>query len=854
MKVCVNLRFLAAIALMIALLECGGGSGNRQVSAQGTHADYARAQALAAALRGKVYRDRVSPRWDPDGKGFWYRAHVGPARFEFVRVDAEAGTRAPAFDHDRLARSLSQELGRDVLAQNLPLDALEFEVTPVGPVVRFNLEGERWSCTLTDYALEHLGAATPVDDPLEQASAQPGRETEIRVENATQAALTLVWLAPGGERREYATIDPGASHAQHTYSGHAWVVLDKSGRTVRRFVARAEPLTVRVDATQGSVTDEPRQRARGRTQRERDRATSPDGRWTALVRDHNLVLRANDGGNEVVLTRDGTAGDAYRGPFHWSPDSKRLVAIQEEPGEPRKVHYVEAAPRDRLQPRLHEYEYAKPGDRIARPRPRLFDVEQPALIPIDESIIENPWSLSEFRWAADSSRFTFLFNQRGHQVLRLLAVDAHTGAVSTLIEERSATFVDYPHKVELRWLETSNEIVWMSERSGWNHLWLIDGRTGDVKNPITQGAWVVRRVLHVDEPTRQVWFLAGGVRPEQDPYYLHLCRAHLDGSGMTILTEGDGTHDIAFSPDRTYFIDSWSRVDQPPIVELRASQDGRLVARLETAETPGLDQAGWMPPERFAAKGRDGVTDIHGLIIKPSNFDPSRRYPVIEEIYAGPHGQAVPKAWGILSRQQALAELGFVVVQIDGMGTNWRSKAFHDVCWKNLRDAGFPDRIAWLKEAARTRPWMDLSRVGIYGGSAGGQNAMRALLDHGDFYHVAVADCGCHDNRMDKIWWNELWMGWPVGPEYAASSNVVDAHRLKGKLMLIVGEKDTNVDPASTLQVVDALVRADKDFELLVMPGVGHGAAETPYGHRRRMDFLVRHLLGVEPRGQASKP
>jgi dipeptidyl aminopeptidase/acylaminoacyl peptidase len=289
-------------------------------------------------------------------------------------------------------------------------------------------------------------------------------------------------------------------------------------------------------------------------------------------------------------------------------------------------------------------------------------------------------------------------------------------------------------------------------------------------------------------------------------------------------------------------------VDLPPVTELRRSEDGRLVVELERADWSALLSAGWTVPERLVAKGRDGETDIYGLLIKPSNFDPARRYPVIEEIYAGPHGAHVPKEFNRLMRQHALAELGSIVVQMDGMGTNHRGKKFHDVCWKNLADAGFPDRIAWLQAAARTRAWMDLSRVGIYGGSAGGQNALRGLLDHGDFYHVGVADCGCHDNRMDKIWWNEAWLGWPVDEGYVRSSNVADAHKLEGKLLLIVGELDTNVDPASTMQVADALIKADKDFELLVMTSTNHGAAETPYASRRRMDFFVRHLLGVEPR------
>jgi dipeptidyl-peptidase-4 len=302
------------------------------------------------------------------------------------------------------------------------------------------------------------------------------------------------------------------------------------------------------------------------------------------------------------------------------------------------------------------------------------------------------------------------------------------------------------------------------------------------------------------------------------------------------------------SPDGRFFLDRYSRVDLPPVTELRRSDDGKKICELERADTTALLATGWRAPERFAAKGRDGRTDIYGIIIRPMNFDENKKYPVIEDIYAGPQAAFVPKAFGLGTKQRSLAELGFVIVQIDGMGTNFRSKAFHDVCWKNLGDSGFPDRILWMKAAAAKYPQMDLTRVGLYGGSAGGQSALRGLLAHGDFYKAGAADCGCHDNRMDKIWWNEQWMGWPIGPHYQEQSNVTQAHRLTGKLLLTVGELDSNVDPASTMQVVNALIKADKDFELVIFPGSNHGAGGSPYGVRRRMDFFVRNLLGVEPR------
>jgi dipeptidyl aminopeptidase/acylaminoacyl peptidase len=390
----------------------------------------------------------------------------------------------------------------------------------------------------------------------------------------------------------------------------------------------------------------------------------------------------------------------------------------------------------------------------------------------------------------------------------------------------------------------------MSERDGWNHLYLYDYRNGKVKNQITKGQWVVRGVDRVDEEKRQIWFRAGGVRSEQDPYYLHYCRVNFDGTGLVILTAGDGTHTISYSPDQRYFIDTWSRVDLPPVSELRQAADGSLVCELEKADWSELLKTGWRAPERFVAKGRDGQTDIYGVIWRPTQFDPNKKYPIIEDIYAGPQSAFVPKSFSAYYKAQSYAELGFVVVKMDGMGTSHRSKKFHDVCWKNLGDSGFPDRILWIKAAAQKYPYLDLARVGIFGGSAGGQSSTRAVLAHGDFYKVAVSDCGCHDNRMDKIWWNELWMGWPIGPHYEEQSNVTQAHKLQGKLMLVVGEMDENVDPASTMQLANALIKADKDFELLVMTGSGHGSAESAYGNRRRMDFFVRHLLGATPRGQ----
>ena len=581
------------------------------------------------------------------------------------------------------------------------------------------------------------------------------------------------------------------------------------------------------------------------------RGTSPDGKWRVTVAEHNLTLTEVASKAETALTKDGTPADGYTADVFWSPDSKAFVAYRRTPGGDRRVTLVESSPKDQLQPKTSTYFYLKPGDDIPQAKPVLFNVATKTAVELtgDVTLFDNPWDLSYEHWSPDSKGFTVLVNPRGHQSMRLLRIDAATGQVTAVIHEACKTFFDYSNKLFLHYLDATNELLWMSERSGWNHLYLLDATTGRVKNALTSGEWNVRGVEGVDAEKRRIRFRTVGYHKGEDPYHVHHARVDFDGGHFTRLTEGDGTHTLTPSPDRRYLLDRSSRVDSAPVTQLRTA-DGKLVATLETADLSELTAVGWIAPERFCAKGRDGTTDIYGVIHRPTNFDPAKKYRVIESIYAGPHDHFVPKSFQpVRGHTQALAELGFVVVQLDGMGTNWRGKVFHDVCYKNLGDAGLPDRVAWIRSAAARYPHLDVAKgVGIYGGSAGGQSALRALLTHGDFYTVAVADCGCHDNRVDKIWWNELWMGWPVGPHYAEQSNVTQAKRLTGKLLLIVGELDRNVDPSSTMQVANALVKADKDFDLLVIPGAGHGSAETAYGSRRRADFFVRHLAGVEPR------
>ncbi|MEN3940744.1 prolyl oligopeptidase family serine peptidase [Prosthecobacter sp. SYSU 5D2] len=740
----------------------------------------------------KVFRDEVDPVWLDDDR-FWYRVRTGPLQYELVQVNALKG--------ERLAGPASKGGG---------------------------LPGQGKMKTSQSEEKRH-------------ASTAGGAETRISFENKVREPVKMVWVNADGEERDYGEVQPGGVFTQNTYAGHVWLMKGQNDRPIAVVTAKPYDLEVEIDGASpvfknGGEAKVPRGR-------------SPDGKWSAVVERGRVMVRPLPAGEALQVEMGMGMGEGlwvYEG-ITWAPDSSAFVLCAGKPVTKRKVTIVESSPKGRLQPERMEFEYPKPGDDLPKPSPLIVrrEGEGFAVVKVGGALFENPFIQRhhfDIRWAEDSGEFYLDYNERGHQRYRIVGVNSRTGAARTVVEETNRTFIDHTSKTWRHWLEKTGELLWTSERDGWCHLWLYDVRTGTVKNQVTQGAWVMRKVDHVDEVKRQVWFLASGLREGEDPYHEHLCRVNLDGTGFKRLTEGDGQHRIQWSPNKKYYIDTWSRADQPPVTELRRSEDGDLVCVLEKADVRALLAAGWQMPERFVAKGRDEKTDIHGVMVKPSFFDPAKSYPVVEQVYAGPHGAFSPKEFGVLHRQHELAELGFIVVQADGMGTNHRGKVFHDVCWKNLKDAGFPDRMAWMKAAAATRPWMDLKRVGIYGGSAGGQSAMRALLDHHDFYQVAVADCGCHDNRMDKIWWNEQWMGWPVDKSYARSSNVEDARKLQGRLLLIVGELDTNVDPSSTTQVVNALQKAGKTFDYMPIMGTGHSAAETPYGTRLRMEFLVRWL------------
>ena len=575
-------------------------------------------------------------------------------------------------------------------------------------------------------------------------------------------------------------------------------------------------------------------------------SVSPDSLWEAYIQDNNLYVRSTKNRKNVTaLTMDGTVNLTYGSRILWSPDSKKIATVKTREVKERRIPLLESRPSTQLQPILQWRDYAKPGDVLPVSVPVLFDLETRKQIPLETSLYEDQYELYLTGWRNDSRAFTFEFNQRGHQRYIVGEVNAETGKITHLVDEQVPTFFYYNNRFRHD-LQDGKQMLWISERDGWRHLYLF-GNDGKIIRQITKGEWVVRNVEYVDEEKGVIYFRASGFNKDEDPYHLHFCRINLDGTGFRDLTPEPANHEVTLSADHSYMVDAYSRADMPYVSVLRRTSDGSVVTELERSDISALIEYGWQMPEVFHAKGRDGKTDIWGKIIRPSTFDASRSYPVVEMIYAGPHDSHVEKYFRATDHLcSRLAELGFIVVKIDGMGTANRSKAFHDVCWKNLKDAGFPDRIAWIKAAASKYPYMDLNRVGIYGWSAGGQNAMAALLFHNDFYKVAVALCGCHDNRMDKIWWNEQWMGYPVDESYSASSNVDNAWRLKGKLLLINGELDDNVDPASTLQVVSELMKANKDFDQLYLPGKTHSLGGRFEMHKMD-DFFVRNLMGVEP-------
>ena len=703
------------------------------------------------------------PVWLEDGR-FWYRVvrETGP---EFLIVDpAKGGTRAPAFDHRRLAAALSQASGTAIEGTKLPFQTLDFSEGL--KTVSFNLSGKRWQCALDAYRCS------------------------------------------AGSR---------------------------------------EPANAGV---------------------------SPDKTKTAFLRDYNLWVRDVATGAETQLTTDGVKDFGYatdnagwakseRPILIWSPDSKKIATFQQDQRGVGEMYLVSTTVGH---PKLEAWKYPLPGDNVVTTLQRvIIDVDHKSITRLKMAPDQHRSTLcdniacrggewADVQWSPDGSHLAFVSTSRDHKDVRLREADTVTGEVREILEESSPTqFESGDGKVNWHVLYGSSEVLWFSERSGWGHLYFHDLKTGHRTTALTSGDWLVRQVLRIDEKERVLYFLASGREKGRDPYFSHLYRINFDGTGLKLLTPEDANHDVSISTSGCCFVDTFSKPDVPPTTVLR-DLSGALVATLEKADISKLVATGWKPPLPITVKARDGQTDLYGLLYQPTKLDPNRKYPIVNHIYPGPQGGSVGSRNFSPARgdAQALAELGFIVMEVDGMGNPTRSKAFHDFYYANMGDNTLPDQIAAMKQVAAKYPYVDLDRAGIYGHSGGGFAAADAMFRYPDFFKVGISEAGNHDNRNYEDDWGERYQGLltksPEGStNYDDQANELLAKNLKGHLLLAHGTMDNNVPPYNTLLVVDALIKANKDFDLIMLPNRTHGFGNEPYMVRRRWDYFVRYLLGAEP-------
>jgi dipeptidyl-peptidase 4 len=745
-----------------------------------TAADYAQAEKMMSySTTPLVLRSGVRPTWLADER-FWYRVTTAEGR-EFVLVDPASGTRAPAFDHLRLAAALSKAANVTLDGRRLPFDTIDF--TPDGQSVLVNSGGRRFSCDRQGTACTPAGAAT--------SEGRGGR---------------------GGGR----------------------------------------------GGTGGGRANE---------------ALSPDKKRAAFIREYNLWVRDAATLKETQLTTDGVKDYGYatdnagwtssdRPILVWSPDSKKIATFQQDQRQVGEMYLVDTKVGH---PTLKAWKYPLPGDRIVTMIERVVvDVDAAKVVrfkmPPDQhrsslcddiSCRGGEWG--DVQWSPDSSHVAFVSTSRDHKDEKLREADAATGAVREVMEEKAATYFESGNgRINWKYLPASGEFIWFSERDNWGQLYLYDLATGRLKNRITTGEGTVTQLLRVDEKNRMLYFLATGGEKERDPYFIHFYRIGFDGGNYSLLTPENANHDVTLSPSGRYFTDSYSQPAVPPVAVVR-DESGKLLNTLEKADISRLLAAGWKPPVAITVKARDGQTDIYGLMFKPTNFDAAKKYPIINHIYPGPQTGSVGSRNFSASRgdTQALAELGFVVVEIDGMGTPWRSKKFHDAYFADMGDNTLPDQVAGMKQLAREYPWIDIDRAGIYGHSGGGYATADAMFRYPDFFKVGISEAGNHDNRNYEDDWGEKYQGLledkGSGSNYDSQANQNFAKNLKGHLLLAHGTMDNNVPPYNTLLVVNELIKANKDFDLLLLPNRNHGFGNEPYMVRRRWDYFVRYLLGAEP-------
>ncbi len=739
-----------------------------------TASDYARAEKwMPYNTNPLVFRSGVRPTWQADDR-FWYRITTAEGS-EFLLVDAAKGTRAPAFDHAKLAVALSAATGTTYDAHRLPFT--DFELSADGQTISFSIQRRRWKCDLV--ADKCSAEGTP------PASGQRGR---------------------GGPANDI---------------------------------------------------------------------LSPDKKRAAFIRDFNLWVRDVATGKETQLTTDGVKDFGYAtdnaGWIHsdrpvllWSPDSKRIATFQQDQRGVGEMYLVETKVGH---PTLQAWKYPLPGDEVVTMIQRvIIEVDGPRVIRLklppdqhrstlcdDLQCRGGEWA--DVEWTPDGTQLAFVSTSRDHKHEQLRIADAANGTIRDVVEETAATqYESGQGRFNWRYLPATNEVIWYSERDNWGQLYLYDAATGKLKNQITTGEGTVTQLLKVDEKNRRLYFLADGREKGRDPYFAHFYRVGFDGKNLALLTPEDANHEISLSPSGGFFFDSYSKPDVPPVAVLRDA-DGKLINTLEKGDISRLVAAGWKPPVPIVVKARDGVTDLYGLMFKPTNLDEKKKYPIVNHIYPGPQGGSVGSRSFSAARgdTQALSELGFIVVEIDGMGNPMRSKKFHDAYYGNMGDNTLPDQIAAMKQLAEKYPWIDIDRAGIYGHSGGGYATADAMFRYPDFFKVGISESGNHDNREYEDDWGERYQGLLVRDSggktnYDDQANQNVAKNLKGHLLLAHGTLDDNVPPYNTLLVVDALIKANKDFDLLMLPNQRHGYGNAGnYMTRRRWDYFVRYLLGAEP-------
>ena len=602
---------------------------------------------------------------------------------------------------------------------------------------------------------------------------------------------------------------------------------------------------------------------------------SPDKKLGAFIRDWNLWVRNIETGQETQLTTDGVKDYGYATDnagwkqseaaiVLWSPDSKKIATFQQDQ---RKTGEMYLVPVTNSHPTLKAWKYPLVGDKdITMIERVVIDVASRKMTRLkmppdqhrstlcdDVACHGTTWDDVEF--SPDDAHLAFVSTSRDHKQEWLRVADTATGEVREVMGETTPKFYESGNgKVNWHYLPASNEILWFSERDNWGQLYLYDLATGKLKNQITHGDGNVTQVLRVDEKTRTIYFLGVGKEADRDPYFQHLYSVHFDGATQTLLTPENADHNIKLSPDGRYFVDSYSTVTQPQITVVRDSE-GKLAMEVAKQDISKLLAFGWVPPVPIKVKARDGQTDLYGFMFKPSRMDAAKKYPIVNSVYPGPQtGSCGSREFSAAHRDsQSFAELGFIVVCIDGMGTDMRSKSFHEAYWGNLGDNTNPDQVAGMKELASQYPFIDLDRAGIFGHSGGGNATAAAMLNYPDFFKAGIAESGNHDQRDYEDDWAEKWAGLPVvhpdgASNYDSQANQNIAQNLKGHLLLAHGTMDDNVPPNNTMILVDALIKANKDFDLLLIPNAAHGyGAASQYMTRRRWDYFVRYLAGNIP-------